>query len=62
MQSFCDIKRQKSCRRFGVKIARQGFRGVGGRERARHLPRNALDGAMTDADFVSYLQDALVGP
>jgi hypothetical protein len=28
-------------------------------ERAIHLPRNSLDGAMTDADFVSDLQDAL---
>src|SRR5262249_34948982 len=25
-------------------------------ERAVQLPRNSLDGAMTDADFVSYLQ------
>jgi len=33
-----------------------------GRERARLFPSNAFDGAMTDADFVSYLQDALAGP
>ncbi len=36
--------------------------GRGGVERALHLPRNTLDSAMADANFVRYFQNALASP
>jgi hypothetical protein len=50
------------CQIAAKSISDAALCGCGGRERAVHLPRNSLDGAMTDADFVSDLQDALAGP
>ncbi len=36
--------------------------GCGGVERALHLPRDTLDGAMADADFVGNFQNTLASP
>ena len=48
-----------ACQIGAESISDAALRDRDGDERARHFPRNALDGAMADADFVRHFQDAL---